>query len=53
MKKEVIIPTLSVLSTITGAILLNNGSVIILGGILLMAGMIGCFYSIVQFRKDN
>jgi hypothetical protein len=53
MKKEVIIPTLSILSAITGAILLNEGTVIVLGGILLMAGMIGCFYSIVEFRKDN
>lgn len=51
MKKQIIIPFISVSSIVVGAILLNNGTAIVLGGVLLMAGMLGSFYSFVKYKK--
>lgn len=52
MKKEIIIPALSLMSTVIGGVLLNEEHSV-LGGVLLVAGMLGIFYSVVNFRKEQ
>jgi hypothetical protein len=44
------LPIISVLATVTGALLLNESDSIV-GAVLLFGGMIGIFVSVVKYRK--
>lgn len=51
MKKNQIIGGLSIVSTVIGAIILNDNDTtiyLIIGGTLLVAGMVGVFISVVN-----
>ena len=44
------LPIISILATVTGALLLNESPTTI-GAVLLIGGMIGVFISVVKYRK--
>lgn len=44
------LPIISILATVTGALLLNESDSIV-GAVLLFGGMIGVFISVVKYRK--
>ena len=56
MKKNHIIGGLSVVSTVIGAVILNDNDTtvyLIIGGVLLVAGIIGVFMSVVNRGQNS
>jgi len=52
MKAKFVMPVASLAAIVIGAVIMNNSEKgAIVGGVMLVAGMIGCLISIVKYKK--